>query len=184
MLRTSHGVCLAIALSISVIARAAAPIETKHVTVAPSGPAQPVAPGARVSLALDVTPKRTMHVYAPQQKGASARRGAASGARASYIPVSLSIVADPAIAVTAARFPAAELLPDPLDEPQLVYSKPFRIVQDVTIAATPALRTRARTPGAVVTINGTLRYQACDDTICYVPVNVPVAWTVPLHTDR
>jgi hypothetical protein len=181
MRKSSHAVCLGIALSISAVVGAAAPIETKQVTVTPSAPADPVAPGARVSLAIDVTPKRMMHVYAPQPKGSVAPTRAAGGSRASYIPVSLTIEADPAITVSIVKFPNAELLRDPLDEPQLVYSKPFRIVQDVTIAATPALRARARAPGAAVTIKGTLRYQACDDTICYVPVNVPVSWTVPLH---
>ena len=31
---------------------------------------------------------------------------------------------------------------------------------------------------ADITIKGTLTYQACDDSICYAPVSVPVAWTV------
>jgi DsbC/DsbD-like thiol-disulfide interchange protein len=146
---------------------AAAPTETKHLTVEASSPAGAVAPGARVTLTLDVTPKPSMHVYAPGQ--------------VDYIPISLAVQSDPAVAASAVRFPKPEkLLLKALDESQLVYSKPFRIVQAITIADTPAVLARARTPGATVTVRGTLRYQACDDIICYVPVNVPVAWTITL----
>lgn len=154
--------CLGLALSVGAVAQASEPTETKHLVVVASTPA-PVAPGARVSLTLDVTPKPGMHVYAPGQK--------------EFVSISLTIQADPAITARAAQFPRPEKLQiNALDPAQLVYSKPFRIVQDVT----PAARGGARAPGATVTIKGTLRYQACDDVICYVPVNVPVAWTIAL----
>jgi DsbC/DsbD-like thiol-disulfide interchange protein len=159
--------CLGLVLTLGAGVRAAAPTETKHLLVTVSSPAGAVAPGARVSLTLDVTPKATMHVYAPEQK--------------EYIPISLTLQADPAIKPSAVQFPRPEKLRlNALDDSQLVYSKPFRIVQDVTIAGTPAVLDRSRTPGATVTVKGTLRYQACDNIICYVPVNVPVAWTVAL----
>ncbi len=32
-----------------------------------------------------------------------------------------------------------------------------------------------------LTITGTLHYQACDDTVCYRPVDVPVTWTIKLE---
>jgi DsbC/DsbD-like thiol-disulfide interchange protein len=172
-----HAVWVGFVLTVGAAKGAAPPVETKHLTVAVTSPAGPVAPGARVTLALDVTPKRTMHVYAPK---APAARTTATRGTEGLIPVSLKIDADPAIAVGQVQFPKPELR-DVLGESQLVYSAPFRIVQDVTLAATPALRARARTPGATVTVRGTLRYQACDDAICYVPVTVPVAWTVGLE---
>lgn len=139
--------------------RAAGPVETKHlvVTAVPAGAA---APGARVSLALDVAPRPGMHVYAPQQKD--------------YIPISLTLQPAPAVKAAAPRFPPPETVRiEALDETQQVYSRPFRIVQEVTLPA-------GARGGAGVTIKGTLRYQACDNTICYTPVSVPVAWTIPL----
>jgi Disulphide bond corrector protein DsbC len=158
---------LGLALIAGAVVRAVAPTETKHLTMAVSSHAVAVAPGTRVSLTLDVTPKPTMHVYAPGQKG--------------FVPISLTIQADPEITTGAVQFPKAEKLRvNPDDDAQLVYSKPIRIAQDVTVAATPAVLARARTPGATVIVKGTLRYQACDDNICYVPVNVPVAWTIAL----
>jgi hypothetical protein len=166
MTRASR-VSLGLALMTGAVVRAASPTETKHLTMAVSSAAVAVAPGARVSLTLDVTPKPTMHVYAPGQKG--------------FVALSLTIQTDPEITPGVVQFPRAEKLRlNPDDAAQLVYSKPFRIAQNVTVAATPAVLDRARTHGATVIVKGTLRYQACDDTICYVPVNVPVAWTIAL----
>jgi hypothetical protein len=69
----------------------------------------------------------------------------------------------------------------PLKETQLVYSNPFKIHQDVTVEVTPAMRARAKEPTAVITISGTLRYQACDDNVCYMPQSIPVSWSVTLQ---
>jgi DsbC/DsbD-like thiol-disulfide interchange protein len=139
-----------------VLSSAADRVETKHLTVATSAPAGAVAPGTRVSLVVDVTPKPEMHVYAPEQKG--------------LIPISLVLEANRAVKAHATRFPKSEKF-KPLDEVQFVYSRPFRIVQDVTV-----------TPKATgtITIKGTLKYQACDNAICYAPVTVPVAWSISL----
>ena len=38
-----------------------------------------------------------------------------------------------------------------------------------------------RPPGATLTIKGTLRYQACDDKVCYLPQSIPLSWTVGLR---
>ena len=160
-------ICVGLVLALGAATQAAPPTETKHLTVTASAPLIPAAPGTRVSLALDVTPKPTMHVYAPRQKD--------------YVPISLAIEANPAITASVVQFPKPETLrQEDLDETQLIYSKPFRIVQDVTIAGTRAVLDRAKTVGATLTVKGTLKYQACDNVICYVPVSVPVAWTITL----
>ena len=144
---------------------AAQPIDTQHVTLKVSTSAAAAAPGGRVALFIDVAPKPKMHVYAPQQKA--------------YIPVSITLAPAPVVRAQPPVFPAAEkYFFAPLKETQLVYSKPFRIVQHVTIAAPPALRDAGHTPGSPITIAGTLRYQACDDAICYLPKEVPVSWTI------
>ena len=130
--------------------------ETKHLKISASASASAAAPGTAVSLFVDIAPKPKMHVYAPDQK--------------EYIPVVLTLTPDPAFKAGTAQFPKAETyFFAPLKETQQVYSKAFRIVQPVTLAASA---------GGEVTIKGRVRYQACDDTICYVPQNVPVAWTI------
>ena len=61
----------------------------------------------------------------------------------------------------------------PLNETQLVYSKPFRIVQPVVVTI-PRQRTDE------IKLTGRIRYQACDDAICYLPKDVPVSWVIRL----
>jgi hypothetical protein len=147
--------------------RLAQTAETPHLSITTSVTDGVIAPGTRVSLLLDITPKSRMHVYAPEQK--------------TYIPIALSLQEDDSFTAHPAKFPKAEkYLFEPLKETQLVYSKPFRIVQDITAAVTPAMRDRARAAGASVVVSGTLRYQACDDKICYMPRELPVSWTLSL----
>ena len=55
--------------------------------------------------------------------------------------------------------------------------------QSQTLAATPELRKRASEGGSLA-IKGTLRYQACDEAICYLPVTLPLAWTVKLASGK
>ena len=142
---------------------------TKHLTVATSASADAVAPGARVSLVVEIALKPDMHVYAPGQKD--------------FIPVSLTLAAHDAVTAETAQFPAAEKLNvKDLGETHLVYTKPFRIVQAVTIAKS-ALVKRSGTRSSTITVKGTLKYQACDTSICYAPVSVPVTWTLALQGD-
>ena len=132
------------------------PIETAHLLVSPSATPETVASGKKTTLALDITPKPRMHVYSPGQDG--------------YIAVTLTLEPNPAITAAKAKYPAGERFFMPaLNETQLVYDKPFRITQDVTV--------KSRT-GESLTINGKVRYQACDDKICYLPVTIPVSWVL------
>ena len=127
--------------------------ETAHLTVTTSSSAQ----AGKAALFVDVAPKPTMHVYSPGQKG--------------YIAITLTLDSDPAFTAARAKYPAGEkLFMKILNETQLVYSKPFRITQD--------LRLVKPVSGAGLTIKGTLRYQACDDKVCYLPTTVPVQWAV------
>jgi hypothetical protein len=136
------------------------PIETAHLSVMTSisgisgisGTA--VRAGGKVTLQLDVTPKPKMHVYSPGQDG--------------YIAIALTLDAAPGLTPAKAKYPAGEKYVMPaLNETMLVYAKPFRITQDVTIAG-----------AGEKTIKGSLRYQACDDAICYLPKTIPVEWTI------
>jgi hypothetical protein len=133
--------------------------ETKHLTLTASAGAKAVSSTGRVSLFLDVEPRPKMHVYAPDQK--------------EYIPIALTLVPNPAYRAEPVRFPPSEsYFFAPLKETQRVYSKRFRLEQPVVLAAAGAVKE--------VAISGTVRYQACDDAICYVPQNVPVSWTIPI----
>jgi thiol:disulfide interchange protein DsbD len=132
--------------------------ETAHLKIATSVTPETAKAGAKVALAVDVTPKPGMHVYAPGQDG--------------YIAITVKIDPQPAFSTTGkAKYPDAEKIMIPaLNESQLVYDKPFRITQDITLA-----QKLGSTP---LTIKGSIRYQACNDKICFLPTNVPVTWTV------
>jgi hypothetical protein len=173
MTKRTLAVTVAMGITVTAVPSMSAPpaaelTTTKHLTVATSGPADTVAPGTRVPLVVDITPKPNMHVYAPGQKD--------------FIPVSLTLVATDGLRAEAAQFPAAEKLDvKDLGETHLVYSRPFQIVQGVTIAKSRTLVPHAGTRAASLTVKGTLKYQACDTTICYAPVSVPVTWTIALQ---
>jgi thiol:disulfide interchange protein DsbD len=132
-------------------------VETRHLTLKTSTGAEHVAAGKKISLLVDVAPKPTMHVYSPGQQG--------------YIAISLTLDANPAITAAKAKYPPGEkFYMAALNETQLVYAKPFQIAQDVTL--------KRQAVDAPVVVKGTIRYQACDDKICYLPANVPVSWTI------
>jgi DsbC/DsbD-like thiol-disulfide interchange protein len=131
------------------------PTETKHLTVTTSASPEAGRPGKPVTLAVDVAPKPGMHVYSPGQDG--------------YIAITLTLDANPAFTAAKAKYPAGEKIYMPiLKETQIVYGKPFRILQNVTF----------RQSSGPLTIKGSLRYQACDDTICYLPATIPLEWTL------
>jgi DsbC/DsbD-like thiol-disulfide interchange protein len=135
-------------------------VETAHVMVSTgSAPAADTSAGSSATrtLFVDIAPKPKMHVYAPGEKEG--------------IPVSLSIEPSTGVKAAQPQFPPPQkYFFAPLKLTQLVYSKPFRITQPVTLAGPLA--------GQTLTIKGTLRYQACDDTVCYLPKSVPLSWLV------
>jgi DsbC/DsbD-like thiol-disulfide interchange protein len=146
---------------------AATSVETPHLMVATS--ATPLPAGGRSTLTVDVAPKPAIHVYAPAEKDA--------------IPITLTLTPEEGVKAQPPVFPVAEkFFFAPLNLTQLVYSKPFRITQSVTVS--PAVAQRTRETGGTLVIKGTLRYQACDDKVCYVPKNVPLSWTLSVKPER
>jgi DsbC/DsbD-like thiol-disulfide interchange protein len=116
-----------------------------------------------MSLAVDVIPKKGMHVYAPG---------------AQYRPVKIGLQADPLLGVHDPVYPKpTHYLFKPLNEEVLVYDAPFRLVVDIIAGESEAARARLRSR-THLTIKATLDYQACDDRLCYLPVSVPFQWTM------
>lgn len=152
---------------------AATKISTAHLdlTTYPSDPA--IAPGNRFTVALDIVPKPGMHVYAP---------GAPT-----YRIVTVTIAEQPFVRTLQITYPASEIyFFAPLNERVPVYQKPFTLLPEVILEGTPQAQAALRGK-ETLTVTGTLEYQACDDTICYNPASVPLAWTIalrPLVTQR
>jgi hypothetical protein len=131
--------------------------DSAYATLTTSASAVRLRPGVRVSLYVDVTPKPNIHVYAPGEK--------------ENLPITLTVARDRAYRIGIPKLPPAQkyVFP-PLKLTQLVYSQPFRITQPLTILNPP--------PTGPMTITGTIRYQACDDKVCYMPKSVEVSWAV------
>ena len=124
------------------------------------------APGARVTLVADIVPGPKMHVYAPGQR--------------EYISIELTIPDSPDYKAAPPAFPAAKALYlEPIKTTVQVFDAPFRITQVITLARTPELQRRAAS-GESLTVIGTLKYQACDDLVCYRPDTAKLSWPVPL----
>jgi hypothetical protein len=133
-------------------------LEAKQLSVTTSQSHETAAAGAAISLFVDVFPKPKMHVYAPEQTGG-------------YIRIELTLDDQAAVKEAKPIFPkAADYYFDPLKETFKVFDAPFRIRQDVTLAGPSS--------ADALTITGSLRYQACDDQVCYRPDTVKVSWTV------
>ncbi|MBI2186731.1 MAG: redoxin domain-containing protein [Acidobacteria bacterium] len=123
--------------------------------------------GTRFTIALDITPKRGMHVYAP---GAS-----------NYRVIGVTVAPQLHIRTGAIRYPASEIYHfKPLNERVPVYQKPFTLLIDVVPEATAEAR-KAFAGKTELVLSGTLEYQACDDKICYNPVSLPLTWKVAMH---
>ena len=141
--------------------------DTMHLTVQTSISDAAVAPGTRVSMIFDVTPKRNMHVYAPGKH--------------SYQVIAVKLDPQPWLRVWAPAYPASEIYHfKELDERVETYGKPFRLVQDVTILATQDVQKQLAGKTSL-TLSGALEYQACDDKVCYAPTRVPVSFVLSLR---
>lgn len=139
---------------------------TPHLSVTAGATDGVVSPGSRFSIVFEVTPNRGMHVYAPGKH--------------TYQVVSVEFDAQPWLTAHPLTYPASEIYHfKPLDERVEVYMKPFRLVQDVTIGATPAVQ-KQLAGQKQITLTGRLQYQACDDKVCYMPTTVPLSWTMEM----
>ena len=135
------------------------------VTTYPSDDA--VAVGNRFSLVFDVAPRPGMHVYAPGAEG--------------YRVIRLDLTPQQFIRALPMAYPASEIyFFEPLKERVPVFQKPFRLIQELVVEATPDAQAAWKGKEAL-TVSGVLEYQACDDKICYNPVTVPLSWSLKLR---
>jgi peroxiredoxin len=126
-----------------------------------------VAPGTHFSVVLDARPAPGVHVYAPGVTGDK--------------PIALSLDAQPGVVTRGAQYPPSEDYHfKPLNERVQVYQRPFRIVQDVLIDASPQGQSALKDM-TTVTIKGVLNYQACTDKVCFTPQSIPLTWRVTLR---
>ena len=125
-----------------------------------------VGPGSRITVSVEVTLPKDLHVYAPGAQG--------------YKPILLQLDSSSEFMPGPISYPKSQTLFLPaINEKMPVFSGTFRITQDVTISATPefirALRANGEA-GKPISVYGALHYQACDDKKCFLPETVSLSW--------
>ncbi|HIE91618.1 MAG TPA: redoxin domain-containing protein [Acidobacteria bacterium] len=165
---TTANVMLKLGAGLSPIAAIAGSTAHLNITAYPSNPSITV--GTKFSLAVDVEPNANIHVYAP---GAEAM---------GYRVIGFTMDAVPHIRFEPVEFPESEIYHfEPLDERVPVYQRRFTLLQEAVVSGEPEVE-EALSQIDAVTLSGTLNYQACDDTLCFDPVSVPLSFTLDVET--
>ncbi len=145
-------------------AQAKSDVQGKQLRLTAAASNAVVTVGQRVALTLDIELKPGMHVYAPGVEG--------------YIPIEWTMKESDAGTVHEVIFPKSQMLHLPaIDETVPAYTGHFRLTRDFTIAPADKVKPLLDASGQF-TLEGSLRYQACDDRVCYIPQNLPVKWTL------
>jgi hypothetical protein len=138
-------------------------VEGKQLTATIGASNSKVAPGQRVALTVDIDLQPDMHVYAPGVEG--------------YIPIDWKMENSDTALVHAPEYPRAEkLYLKAIDETVPAYRSHFRLIRDITIPPQDKLNSSLDAAGHFA-VNSSLRYQACDARVCYIPQTLPLQWT-------
>ena len=151
-------------------------IDAPHLHLTLSQSDQTVVPGSRVTLTAEIELPPNVHVYSPGVQG--------------YKPIQLVLHSSRGFDPAPTNYPASKTLYlKAIKEQVPVFDGKFKITQDVTVSASK-IGDGARALFGVektVSIEGELKYQACDETLCYPPTSVPVKWELrilPLDLER
>ena len=151
-------------------------VEAPHLRLTLAQSDRSVIPGGRVSLIADIELPPDVHVYSPGVQG--------------YKPIQLTLQGVPGVELQPVTYPSAQVLYlKAIQEQVPVFEGKFRITQDVTVTPSKlsdALRSLVSAQ-RTISIAGELKYQACDQTVCYPPTSVPVSWqlqVLPLDLKR
>ena len=141
--------------------------ETDHLVVSSWASDEIVAGGQRVALVLDIDLKEKMHVYAPGVDG--------------YIPVEWKMEEVSGLVNYPPSYPESENLHLPaIDETVPVYQGSVRFLTDLKLGREKDLQHLLDEQGRLL-VRGELRYQACDDKMCYLPQTIPLEWSLELE---
>jgi len=152
---------VALAIAVALGCQAAAQVfPNSQATLTPVVSVKSARPGARVTLALVVDVPAGLHLQGDQPPKP-------------FIPTRLWI--DPASGADIREivYPPTKNLSLPgYEQPLVVFEGKTAIGVDVDLPAS--------VPPGAFTIPARLRYQACNDSVCFQPVTLEVAWTIPI----
>jgi len=142
-------------------------IETQHLTATAWASDEEVRGGNRIALVVDLELPEKMHVYAPSVEG--------------YIPIDWQAEDVEGLDYFAVEYPEAQMLRlDAINETVPVYEGSLRLIRDVRLGQPDDLAHLVE--NGRVTLRGKLRYQACDDKVCYLPQTIDLEWTLGLES--
>ena len=138
-------------------------VKNPRISVSASASNAVVRAGERIRLILEIQLPRKMHVYAPGVQG--------------YIPIEWKLNENPAFDAIAFTYPPSRMLHLPaIKETAPVYENSFSLQREIVIAQ-PA-RLKPLLSGSTFVVEGSFRYQACDEKKCYIPEAIPLKWTL------
>jgi len=139
-------------------------LETPHLKLRYRASDDIVRAGNHVALRIEVILKSRMHVYAP-------------GVQGSYIPVQWQM-AEGIWKTSVPQWPASENIHlKVIKETLPVFKDKFVVTREVVFPQQKELVSAAG-GGKEITLEGTFRYQACDDKECYRPIDIPLKWNL------
>jgi hypothetical protein len=137
-------------------------VETKHLRLVSTASTPIARPGHRIALTLEIELKPKMHVYAPGVVG--------------YKPIDWSLDVGAAARMHPLVYPPSTMLHmDVINETVPVYRDRIRIVREITFGSENDLTPLVSGAGEVL-LEGSFRYQACDDRECFLPQTIPLQW--------
>jgi DsbC/DsbD-like thiol-disulfide interchange protein len=156
--RFRHTVLAAI-LALAAAAPGQAQLRRIKAELTPRVETTPVRAGSQVRLSLRVLLPADVHVQSDKPRDPL------------LIPTALTLTPPAGVAVATITYPkATDLAQAGQEQPLAVFGHDFTIGITVKLAANLA-------PG-VLTLPGALRYQPCDDKMCFPPNRVETSWTL------
>lgn len=148
--------------------------ETRYFQIATSSSNELVHQGQHISLVVDLDLKPRMHVYAP-------------GVQGGYIPIDWKLADSTGFKASPAGYPKPQVLHlDAIKETVPVYLGRIRLVRDIVIGTDAQVKPLLDSAGELQ-VEGSLRYQVCDDRECYLPATQSLKWVLkfePLDRQR
>lgn len=147
------------ACALGAIAAAPAFAQPPRATVTPHVEAEAVPPGSLTRVALAVSLPSNLHVQSDQPRDPL------------LIPTTLTIEPPAGVRVTSLFYPhPTDFTLQGQDEPLAVFENEFVVGAELLLAQD--------LPAGEIVVPGRLRYQACDDKVCFQPRTERVQWTV------
>jgi len=136
-------------------------IEAQHLTATVWASDDTVRGGNRVALVVDLELPEKMHVYAPSVEG--------------YIPIDWQTEEVEGLEYFDVEYPEAEMLRlEAINETVPVYEGRLRLIRDVRFGQADDLG--GLLDEGKIRLRGKLRYQACDDKVCYLQQELDLEW--------